>query len=220
MQGRILSAKSDFGAVLVAPCLHSRGMANFPGRHHPVYSRRDPRLPAGRTLHLIDFENLMGGPQAGTEAMGHAKASYLSAVTTRAGDHVIVGANPALLLDMATIWPGARPVIGRGPDGADLALLAEARPADVALRFDRIVIGSGDGIFANLAAESVHNHLVVIVVSRPESLSRALAAAAPHIRYLMGEPSKPTDGTGVGSVTTPVLPLREGPRSSDKSYHR
>lgn len=165
-------------------------MGHFPAQRHPVHRRRDPRLPAGRSLHLIDVENLIGGPMAGVEAIGQANVAYRSTVTVRAGDHVVIGVNPALLLDMATAWPGARPVVGHGPDGADHALLAQTRPDDVAARFDRLVIGSGDAIFSGLTAESVRNGLVVLVVSRRESLSRILAVAAQHIRYLEQQVTK------------------------------
>jgi hypothetical protein len=51
------------------------------------------------------------------------------------------------------VWPGALIRWGRGPDGADKVLLAEADPTDVARRFDRLVIASGDHIFGALANE-------------------------------------------------------------------
>ena len=50
-------------------------------------------------------------------------------------------------------WPQARVVLGVGRDGADHALLDVLDHEDVGARFSRVVIVSGDGIFANAAAE-------------------------------------------------------------------
>jgi uncharacterized LabA/DUF88 family protein len=51
-------------------------------------------------------------------------------------------------------------------------------PRVAARRFDRIVIGSGDGAFVDLAERLTAAGRRVEVVSRPASLSRRLARAA------------------------------------------
>ncbi len=81
---------------------------------------------------------------------------------------------------------GGRPhaVVRSGPDGADLALVEIVEMEDVAVRFDRIVIASGDGIFAHPAAQLQASGVAVTVVSRPDALSRQLKLAARDIRYL------------------------------------
>jgi hypothetical protein len=61
-----------------------------------------------------------------------------------------------------------------GPDGADLVLLAHAAPEFVARRAARLVVGSGDGIFAARAARVQALGVGVEIVSRPASLSGAL----------------------------------------------
>jgi len=75
-------------------------------------------------------------------------------------------------------------VVRSGPDGADLALVEIVEMEDVAVRFDRIVIASGDGIFAHPAAQLQASGVAVTVVSRPDALSRQLKLAARDIRYL------------------------------------
>jgi hypothetical protein len=146
-------------------------------------------MPVGRTLHLVDIENLCGGPFATLEQLEPSVDAYRRAVAVRPGDHVVIACNRGLLLEAGLAWPGARLRVGNGPDGADLALLDAAVPDYVASRYDRVVIGSGDGIFADRAHELRSAGLVVAVVSRRESLSARLADVAQLVRELVVEPT-------------------------------
>jgi len=67
---------------------------------------------------------------------------------------------------------------GYGRDGADRALLHAVDLRVAVGRFDRVVIGSGDGAFAGLAEGLTGAGRRVDVVSRPGSLSGRLARAA------------------------------------------
>lgn len=76
-------------------------------------------------------------------------------------------------------------LLASGIDGADLALLDVARPVEaIAGSFERVVIASGDGIFAGLATDLRRAGLVVCAVSRPESLAVKLRQAASVVRLL------------------------------------
>jgi hypothetical protein len=130
--------------------------------------------PAGRTLHLLDVENLSGGRAAGPRAVAPALAAYRRTVTCGADDHVVLGSGPLLALAAGRSWPGARLVVGRGVDGADRALLRAADPEFLAARFDRVVVGSGDHAFADLVAALRARGVAVVVVSRPSALSAEL----------------------------------------------
>jgi len=142
-------------------------------------------VPSGRTLHLVDIENLMGGPRQGYRAMEAATLAYKDAVTVGPCDHVIVGCNPALMIDVYRAWPHSRIAAMGGPDGADRALLGNLRDARaVARRYHRVIVGSGDGIFGEIAAEIAGLGVPVGVVSQRQSLSYVLARAATFLRYL------------------------------------
>ena len=78
--------------------------------------------------------------------------------------------------------PGYR--VRSGPDGADLELLNVLLHEEVAARFTRVVIGSGDGVFARAAASLATAGVRVTVVSRRDSLSSRLAFAAGEVIYL------------------------------------
>ncbi len=92
-------------------------------------------------------------------------------------------ANPGLLRELmfeSGSECALRPV--RGQDAADLYLLAGAPPEWVAKRFGRVVIGSGDHIFATRARMIRNLGVQVTVVSRSDSLSGALQGQGFSIR--------------------------------------
>ena len=166
-------------------------------------SRSSPRrliplakhVPPGRTFHLVDIENLMGGPLAGEERLRWAVFDYQAAVSAGELDPVVVGSNPQIgdlvyvawqkCIDINDTWPVARLVVRKGPDGADEVLLEEVKNHGLILkRYDRILIGSGDGIFAPVAEAYRSYGLIVGVVSRKRSLSAALREAASFVRFI------------------------------------
>jgi hypothetical protein len=172
-----------------ASAVSLRGLYAVPDR----VVERAPHVPVGRTLHLVDIENLMGGPFTGDNAMRESCRRYREAACVGLRDHVVIACNPALALEAARNWPGRLLVAGRGPDGADLALLEQVRDARwVAQRFDRVVIGSGDGIFYDTAVALRSYGIAVGIVAVEGRLSRSLARTAHFIRVLPG--SQKLDG--------------------------
>ena len=137
--------------------------------------------PAGRTLHVIDIENLVGGSGAGPAAVGPALSAYRSTVAVRDGDHAVIAAGPTLAIAAGLAWPGAQLRFGHGIDGADHALLDAVEPAFAAEHYDRVVIASGDHAFVPLvAALRSRGAAVVLVVRDRESLSIDLGRLAMH----------------------------------------
>jgi hypothetical protein len=162
-----------------------------PASHRNLYAVPERRVaraafvPAGRSLHLVDVENLMGGPELGDTALHEALAGYRTSAPVSEGDHVIIGANPQLGLAAKTAWPSARLVVRGGPDGADIALLEAVRDVDfIAARYDQIVVGSGDGAFEVVAREFRSRGIAVGVVSLRRGLSYALGTSASFVRLM------------------------------------
>ena len=160
-----------------------RNLASSSERHHQSAGVFD-WVPAGRTLHLLDLENLCGDPGAGPETIAGVIAAYQRQVRIAARDHVVIATNRRQAFAAKAYLPGACVRIGRGVDGADYELLAECDPHDAARRFSRVIIGSGDHIFATLAAELTRRMVVVGVVSRQRSLSADLQRNASFRRIL------------------------------------
>lgn len=155
---------------------------------YAVPERQVPRaafVPAGRSLHLVDVENLMGGPELGDTILREALVGYRTSAPVSDGDHVIIGANPQLGPAAKATWPGARLVVRGGPDGADIALLEAVRDVDfIAARYDQIVVGSGDGVFEVVVREFRSRGLAVGVVSLRRGLSYALGTSASFVRLM------------------------------------
>jgi hypothetical protein len=137
--------------------------------------------PAGRTLHVIDIENLVGGSGAGPTAVGPALSAYRSAVAVGVDDHAVIGSGPTLAIAAGLAWPGAQLRFGHGVDGADRALLAAVEPAFAADHYDRVVVASGDHAFVPLVAALRARGVAVLVVTRDHrSASVDLCRLAMH----------------------------------------
>lgn len=129
------------------------------------------------TLHLIDIENLHGACPRGTINVGRAKAlleRYDSMVPIAVGDHLIVGCNPGIGVEVGLAIGGGRLVVRGGPDGADRALIDSIDLDHVARRYRRVVVGSGDHIFVPTVLGLLARSVPVEVVGRPGGTSAAL----------------------------------------------
>ena len=135
---------------------------------------------------LIDVENVVGGP-CSTEACARWARRRLEDELGRFGerwtDQVWVGVDAGGLRSVAWEWRGGRPVEGYGADGADRALL-ELLTDDVPCRFERVLIASGDGIFADATAALAASGVHVTVVAHECGLSRRLRTAASEVVLL------------------------------------
>ena len=151
-------------------------------------ARRVPRaayVPKGRTLLLVDLENLAGGPHVPLDSMLSSVAQFSRLSGLGPGDLAVVGTNPGLLSQASQLMPRARLVTQAGPDGADLALLREVRDLLwVAQRFDRVVIGSGDGIFSNVAQGLRNLGIAVGVVGPHGGIATRLAQSVDFVRTI------------------------------------
>lgn len=138
-----------------------------------------------RTLHLVDLENLASTTHV-SEAVAHETAAqYLLAAEYTAGDLLVVASSHRNGLAARVAFPSATVRWRSGRNGADLALVDAYSEFDPS-RFNRLVLGSGDGIFAGLVAAARWSGLNVTVISRRRNTSMALRAAATSVT-LLGE---------------------------------
>lgn len=140
-------------------------------------------LRRGRAIHLLDIENLAGSPRPTTYDVRQTMGAYRHAVPIGPLDQFIVAVNHSALVPvgvaMGLALGGVQLLVRSGPDGADQALDEAARTDRVDLRFERVVIGSGDGYFADLAGWLAGRGLHVTVASRRDRLSWRLYTAVP-----------------------------------------
>ena len=159
----------------------------------PTPTLVDADVPRGRALHLVDLENLLQGTHedAGVEDATWALSRFCRKADWHRDDLDVVAANPGLLGRIAYDLPrGWQKVAAAGADGADRALLERAEPGLVRHRFYRLVVGSGDGIFADLAEAVRDAGGEVWVVGVGGHVSRRLARSASTL-VLLDEPAAP-----------------------------
>src|SRR6266496_2561361 len=126
---------------------------------------------AGRILHLIDLENLVGSADFSREEAARVHRGYVQVAPFGAVGQVILATSHHAAAAAWFGWPAtARRLVRSGQNGADLALLHVLACESVATRFDRAVIGSGDGIFAHEAARLQAAGVAVTVVTLQAAL--------------------------------------------------
>jgi len=135
-------------------------------------------------LHLVDVENLLGTPWFTSHAVADLRRVYDSVSSASNRAHYVVGTSAGRnLVEAGLGWGQGQRVFSKGKDGAERAILSEVTLAN-SVRYDRVVIGSGDGIFVDLAASLQAVGVEVRVVSRRRSLSKALSLSVQDARYL------------------------------------
>jgi hypothetical protein len=139
-----------------------------------------------RTLHLVDIENLCRDGFPDHDAAVSVLSSYTAAAELGSDDFGFASANRHLTKYLAYDLPDTLRWVpgGTGPDAAERALLEYADSSFVARRYDRVVIGSGDHAFADLANALVAAGREVVVVAVDGSLSRRLRSAASSVVLL------------------------------------
>lgn len=123
-----------------------------------------------RELHLLDIENLLGGSRFLVADVEALKPTYLAISDSTATAQFFVGASANdSCLNGRVGWGQGRATFAPGADGAERSLVATV-PMTYAARFDRVVIGSGDGFFTSYAAMLRASGTRVTVVCRERSL--------------------------------------------------
>ncbi|GAA1740428.1 hypothetical protein GCM10009809_39950 [Isoptericola hypogeus] len=146
-------------------------------------AQRNADLARGRTLHLVDVENICGTGRLTADRVRNAR-ELVAPHPQAPGSHlwVVAASSSDAALALAG-WENARRVAQHGKDGADRALL-EALDEQVAARYSHVVVYSGDGIFADPLARLSAHGVGTTVVARPEQLSARLRLAARRIVLL------------------------------------
>jgi hypothetical protein len=115
---------------------------------------------------------------------------YLSVADVGCQDQVVVATGVAAAPTAWFAWGPARRLVRAGIDGADLALLEVIGREALANRYNRVVVGSGDGIFTD-ACRVLQAVCKLTVVTRRESLSTQLRLAVRDVRFLEDVPCLP-----------------------------
>jgi hypothetical protein len=135
----------------------------------------------GRTAYFLDVDNLC---QSGL-APKHMVEASLMAIRIRfqpnETDQIFCAATAKAAFFCKQFWPTCSVRVGRGADGSDLRLLNDADPVWLSQRFNRVVIASADGIFAELAQQLQQLGVKVVIASTTAKVSHKLLAVAPVV---------------------------------------
>lgn len=143
-----------------------------------------------RTLLLADVENLVGSALPLAEEVVETRQQVLNITSAIASDSgplmSVIACSHVAAGTVRFAWPEGLHRWKSGRDGADLALLGEASAIEWSDGgFETVVIGSGDGIFSDLAAWLLAQGVEVIVIARRDAMSRELRlAVGGRVRYL------------------------------------
>ena len=145
-----------------------------------VVSRR-----SARRFFIVDIENMLGGACHVTDdAVRFAERVLCEELWMRDVDQVLIGVTAVqAIFPVSRVFPGKAKCIKCGADGAELVILGSIDPVHVARCFDEVVIVSGDGMFAHLAAQLAYYGTRVIVAGHHGGMSARLRLAAHATHY-------------------------------------
>lgn len=152
-----------------------------------------------RAIRLVDAENVAGAGRLTPGDLARGRHRLDTVAPAGHDDHTVVAADHINALQTGLTWPHGQLLIGRGGDGADIALLEWAATADIPARFDSLIIASGDFAFVSLAAIVRSAGVPVTVAAWRNSCSRVLASVATDVVWL--DPTSPAPAP----ATTEVL---------------
>jgi len=127
-----------------------------------------------RTAYFLDIDNLTGSGQPSSDGVKEVLDQFEDCCNPSKLDQVYCAGTAVSAYHCADYRPNYRVAIGRGQDGADRRLLEFADPEHISQRFHRVVIGSGDGIFAGVANEFNRRGLEVNILVGKGAVSAAL----------------------------------------------
>lgn len=111
-------------------------------------SRNSSQMRHGRTLHLVDIENLIGDSEATVHTIRTVWETYKVVAGIHEGDTVFIGCADNMGRNaLLAIRDNVRFIWRNGEHGGENALMDMADPSWAARRFEWVVIASGDGGF-------------------------------------------------------------------------
>jgi hypothetical protein len=166
------------GQIPAGPLPHDRT-----GRRNQY---REKGTPMPRTFHVLDIEDCCDSGLPDRRDLEAMLPLYAAAAHMTETDHGIASTSRSVASWMVFSLPHQFRWISAGiePGAADSALLRAVDEGLLARRYGRLVIGSGDGAFAGLAARLRRRGLYVEVVAREGHCAPTLREAAHQVHDL------------------------------------
>ena len=160
-----------------------------------------------RTIFFLDLENLLRGRQLDLSQLAAVALEIEGVVGKRLDDQFIVGYSHVMAERAVHLaneqWPGCRHVVGSGAGGGKSELISALLDQPIRSKTTKIVVGSGDGIFAAPCRELQERGAnVTVVAASAASLSARLKASTQDSRIL-------SDAVRYGGGFIPSYPGQE-----------
>lgn len=142
-------------------------------------------LSKGRSIHLIDIENLCMESNPTEEHVAQAKAAYFQKVQPGANDlfHVTVSSKKNMAAAIFG-WGNAAFGCKEGHDGADYLLAELMLDGELGERFEKVYLASGDGGLVPFASSLIKQGINVEVVAVPSGMSAQYRFIGANVSYL------------------------------------
>ena len=153
-----------------------------------------------KTLHVIDVENIFGGPFQGNYLFDNCRELYEQIMNISKDDYILIASNPELFNNLLNSWAydpiedkwideiTSGDLFGKcsditikdtltifarpGKDGADKVLMEKA--VDKLDDFDRIIVASGDHFFIDLCNKVLKLSKKLVIISTQHGFSNSL----------------------------------------------
>ena len=135
-----------------------------------------------RTAYFLDLDNLAGSGRPSKEQIEEVLKSFEAEFQPERSDQVFCCGTHTSAMWAGFARPGYVTRSGVGRDGADRRILEMADPSFLATRFQKVVIGSGDGAFAELVEELRANGLEVELMTGRGRIHQKLYKSVAPIR--------------------------------------
>lgn len=143
-----------------------------------------------RAVWLVDLENVVGDPYAPADDIAAVWQTLVRAIPSTPDDLMIVGSGSGFAREAWFVLPSRiRRVVRDGKNGGERALIEAVDVDQIACRFGRLVVASGDHEFVELAMEArVRGMHVHQVTGRGRPAHSLLNAACSRSRLRLGQP--------------------------------
>ena len=149
--------------------------------------KQNDLLHSNRRLFVIDIENAVGNGKLTPESVAAEVRRIQEFYSFDDNDMAVLGVSHSANVFPAAEWAGARIVLGKGENGADIALKKVLNEERLDERFQELILVSGDGIFTDDVEKLRAAGTKVTVDSRKRSLSRLLEVAATIVFFSVKE---------------------------------
>ena len=136
-------------------------------------------------LVILDIENLAGTASPTPSDLDEIRSQLAEVIEDYADLQCIVACSHRAAPVVIFAFPRALRRLRSGPNGADLALLAEMGEHRVMDRYEKVTLCSGDGIFTDEVARLGRAGVEVTVVAKEGTLASRLRLAATHVVTLV-----------------------------------